>query len=938
MIGNATGRVNRGDREKTIMNPVRFQETNSEKVKKDLRFIMDCFQEVLEELGEPDLARQLLWRERETSQVAGGQQAGGSHPRSAQVHSIAFQLLNMVEENAAVQSRRQFEEKGELAGVAGLWQHKLQSLREVGLSPREIATNLSKIRIEPVLTAHPTEAKRITVLEHYRRLYLLLVKLENEHWSPSEKDEIRREVKAELERLWRTGDINLRKPDLSAERRNILYYLENVFPVVLSELDRRLREAWRERGFPEEELADPARLPRLSFGNWVGGDRDGHPLVTADITRETLSLFREAAVNLARKSLTGLAARLSLSEHLEHVPSTLREKIDLMARAQGEAGERTRTRNPHEPWRQYINLMVARLPDRDRHWRETEYRTAGELVEDLYFLRKSLVNIGARRLAEIDLDPVIRVIQTFGFHLADLDVRQNSNFHDLAVAQILSAVKIETDMGKEFPEWAEEERRSFLNRELESARPFTRPGMGLGPQAEAVLSAYQALSDHIETYGYDGLGALIISMTRDLSDLLVVYLLGREVGLVSQTADGLVCQLPVVPLFETIEDLRAAPEILDAFLKHPLTKRSLEYQMKQRGLTQPVQQVMVGYSDSNKDGGIFASLWNLYRAQEALVEVGRNHGVRIRFFHGRGGTISRGAGPNHRFIKSLPHGSLNGDLRMTEQGETIAQKYANKLNAAHNLELLMASVTGSTLKQWKQPRQSHKLEPLMDELAADSRQAYEDLIKTDGFIPFFRQATPIDVIESSQIGSRPARRSGQQTLADLRAIPWVFSWGQSRFYLSGWYGVGTALEKLFERNPKAVDELKEQLYEWSPLHYVISNAATSIAIADPAIMAGYADLVEDEAIRTKFLTRVRAEYQRTRAMLEKIYGGPLAERRPNVEQFLSQRRAGLENLHRQQIDLLGQWRNTGDEEAKQILLLRLLQTVNAIAGGLGATG
>jgi phosphoenolpyruvate carboxylase len=431
-----------------------------------------------------------------------------------------------------------------------------------------------------------------------------------------------------------------------------------------------------------------------------------------------------------------------------------------------------------------------------------------------------------------------------------------------------------------------------------------------------------------------------VSMTRDVSDLLAVYLFAREVGLDVDTPEGPACLLPVVPLFETIDDLQRSPEILRGFLEHPYTRRSLAVQQQRTGSAQPVQQVMIGYSDSNKDGGLFASLWSLYGAQAALSEIGRAAGVRVRFFHGRGGTISRGAGPTHRFIKALPHGALQGDLRMTEQGETIAQKYANRITAAYHLELLTAGVTRATLLARHGGEAAHPLATTMDRLAERSRAAYVALVGADGFIPFFRQATPIDAIEESRIGSRPARRTGQQTLADLRAIPWVFSWGQARFFLSGWYGVGTALAALADEDAAAFEAVRAHLYTWAPLHYILSNAATSVAMADPDVMRDYAALVEEASVRDRMMAWILAEWDRTRRLLEAVYGGPLAERRPNVEAMMALRREGLRRLHRQQVALLRQWRRREGlaPDAVAALQTRLLLTVNAIASGLGATG
>lgn len=907
-----------------------YRTATFDKIHRDRDFLVGCFREVLEELGEADLARALPWG---GSPVAApnGEQA----LRTAQAYSIAFQLLNMVEENATIQIRRQIESDNRLNAVSGLWEQNLERLQAIGLGEREIAADLSRMRVEPVLTAHPTEAKRATVLEHHSRLYQLLVKRENPVWTPSEQAEIREAIKVELERLWRTGEIYLEKPDVASERRNVIYYLENVFPKALPELDRRLRSAWRNMGFDPELVAEPSRLPRIAFGNWVGGDRDGHPLVTAEVTRETLSQLRAAALNLLRDQLTDLTVRISLSEHLQSTPAELLDFIATHAAMLGERGRAALARNPGEPWRQAVNLIMARLPVDDGSVPPAGvYGSARELTADLDMLRRNLLAVDARRIVQMDLDPLIRSAQTFGFHLAALDIRQNSHFHDLAVGQLLAAAGYDRT---DFAEWDEADRLAFLNRELASPRPFTRPDMTLPPEATAVLSCYRAVLDHYRRHGADGLGALIVSMTRSVSDLLVVYLLAREVGLAVHTDTGLVCRLPVVPLFETIDDLHEAPHILEAFLVHPLTQRSLAFQKEARDLETPVQQVMVGYSDSNKDGGIFASLWNLHRAEDALATTGRRRNVRIRFFHGRGGTISRGAGPTHRFINALPHGSLAGDLRLTEQGETIAQKYGNRLNAATNLELLVAGVTGATLRHRHQSRTDHPLEATMDRLAEESRREYADLLHADGFVTFFREATPIDAIEASRIGSRPARRTGQQTLADLRAIPWVFSWGQARFYLSGWYGVGTALEWLLETDAGRFAEMGEANFVWAPLHYIISNAATSVATADPDIMREYAALVTDEAIRERFMTRIDAEYGRTRAMLEKIYDGPLSERRPNVHQTLTLRQEGLRTLHQQQIALLRQWRG-GDDAEKERLLPRMLLTVNAIASGLRTTG
>lgn len=899
--------------------------------------LLACFREVLDEIGEADLARMLPWPPDQQALAAGEI----APERIAQALSIAFQLLNMAEEHAAAAARRALEETEGLAALPGMWGHTLRKLGDLGLDGAEIADALGQIRIEPVLTAHPTEAKRATVLDQHRELYGLLRSHAERAGSRFEQRETRAAIMALLERIWRTGEIFLRKPDIAAERQNVIFYLRSVFPGVLQVLDWRMRQAWEEAGLDQRLLADPDALPRLTFATWVGGDRDGHPLVTAEVTRATLAELRDNALGLIRQQLTELARRLSLSDELLAPPPELLARIAELAGLLGERGQRAVSRNPGEPWRQLVNLMIARLPapsrpDSPPPPEAAAYRQADELHADLRVLAEALRAVGARRLIDAELRPAAALLQSFGFHLAVLDVRQNSAFHDRALAQLLAAARFaDTDV----PAWDEAARRAFLAAELESPRPFARSDAAVAPEADAVLDCYRVLAGHLRAHGPAGLGALIVSMTRSLSDLLLPYLFARDAGLLQDGDDGPVCPLPVVPLFETIDDLRASPAILQDFLAHPLTRRSLEAQRQRRRAAHPVQQVMIGYSDSNKDGGIISSLWGLYRAQQALVEVGRRNGVRIQFFHGRGGTISRGAGPTNRFLRALPAGALDGGLRMTEQGETIAQKYANRQTATYQLELLLAGAASQIAQHAHGPAQANPLEYALDQLAETSRRAYEGLIRRPGFLAFFRQATPIDVIEESRIGSRPARRTGQQSIADLRAIPWVFSWSQARFYLSGWYGVGTALETLGRSDPEALPRLREQLFTWTPWHYIISNVATSVASADVSIMREYAALVEDAAVRASMMDDILAELARTTRMLEQVYGGPLAERRPNVARANAARQDGLRLLHRQQLRLLGEWRGlraAGRQD--EALLLKLLLTVNAIASGLGTTG
>jgi phosphoenolpyruvate carboxylase len=910
-----------------------------DKIDLDLLYVMGCFREVLAELDEPGLADRLPWLPATGAPRRADAELG---ERDVQVLSIAFQLLNMVEENAAAQSRRRRETTEGMLREPGCWGQNLRQLREAGFSAERIAELLPTIRVEPVLTAHPTEAKRSTVLEQHRQLYLLLVKRENQMWTPMEQQSIRGEVKLLLERLWRTGELRLRKPDVASERRGAIHYLRDVFPEVLPRIDERLRAGWKEAGLDPALVASPASMPRLTFGSWVGGDRDGHPLVTAPVTDESLLELRRAGHSLLRTHLIRLGEGLSLSARLQPPPADLVAESARLVAALGEAGAKAVARNPGEPWRQFVGLLIARLP---RPVAEAPvapaYQRPAELLADLARLGASLSAVGAQRLVDGDVAPVVRLVDLFGFHLANLDIRQNSAMHEKALAQLLCAAGIDA---AKIAEWTEKDRLALLDTELRSPRPLVHPSAELGAEAGNVVSALRVVATHVAAHGTDCVGSLIVSMTRRLSDLLAVYVLAREAGLVrpfdggaAAGGAGLACLLPVVPLFETIADLDGSAAILRAFLDHPMTRRSLALQNGGR----PVQQVMLGYSDSCKDGGILASQWGLHRAQSALTAVGREMGVQLRFFHGRGGTVSRGAGPTHRFLEALPHGSLGGDLRVTEQGETIAQKYANQITATYNIELLLAGTTATTLKHLHAAPDHSDVHPLVERLARRSQAAYEGLLADDAFMPYFSEATPIDALEHATIGSRPARRTGKRTLGDLRAIPWVFSWNQSRHYLPGWYGLGLALEELHQQDPAGFKRLADQANAWPFLRYVLTNVETNLASANLGLMADYAALVKDAKVKAHIYGKIAEEYQRTWRMLDLVFGSPLAQRRPRMNRTLELRDAGLRALHHHQVAILGRWRalrESGDNAAADALLPTLLLSINAIASGLRTTG
>jgi len=721
----------------------------------------------------------------------------------------------------------------------------------------------------------------------------------------------------------------VRKPGVRDEQGLVINLLTRSMPEALSLLTQNLDEAWREAGLPPRRGPGP----RMRFGTWIGGDRDGHPLVTPEVTLTALRSYRNAALGLQRSALVLLGARMGFSGLLHPTPQALRSGIAHQEAQLGERAAPALARNPEEPFRTYANLMLARLPESAEALpMPGVYEGSAELLADLDVLTLALREVRAERLIDLEIEPVARSVRAFGFHLVALDVRQNSHAHDLAVEGLLAASGETTT---DFSSWDEVRRRELVLRELESHRPFALPSATESPQVETVVGALRVLANWTRVHGTSGVGALIVSMTRSLSDLLVPYLLAREAGLLHLGSDGSYCPLPIVPLFETIDDLARAPAIFDAFLSTPIVQRSLEQIRVARGASAPVQEVMVGYSDSNKDGGIVASLWGLHRAETALLEVAHRHGVGLRFFHGRGGTLSRGAGPTHRFLASQPEGGLEHGLRITEQGETIFQKYGSLDAAAYNLELLAAG-TLRRVAGGQPAAHDEALEHAMDLVSQHSRQAYENLVRTPGFVDFFREGTPIDVIETSGIGSRPARRTGQHTLEDLRAIPWVFAWSQSRFALTGWYGFGAGMMALAQREPELHRRLAQQALDWPIARYIVSNVSVSVMSSDLDSARGYAGLVQDETTRTVVMRKIEDEYARTTAALTELYGAPLREARKRVARLLDLRQESLRPIHRWQRELLTRWRAGGRED--ETLRLGLLGTVNAIAAGLRTTG
>ncbi|MBK1875644.1 phosphoenolpyruvate carboxylase [Pelagicoccus mobilis] len=898
-----------------------------EKVDRDIDYLLACTSEVLEEIGEPELAPLLRREKPEAGEIPA--------EKSAQVLSIAFQIMNLVEENAANQAGRRLEIEGKTDADTGSWGYWLKRILENGTSKDELFDAIRRSEVHPVLTGHPTEAKRPSVLAQHRKLYELLLELENTMYTPVERGEFRDRIKSIIELIWRSGEILVEKPDVASERDNVLSYLTQKFPVAIEISDSRFRAAMSSAGIKWDE-SDTKTYPRIHLGSWVGGDRDGHPFVTSEVTAETFSELRKAALDTLARKLKQLSRDMALSKLFQSPPHYLIERLSELD---------PKCLNPadiEEPWSRFAELIRENLPRGKKANRG--YSQPSNVIADLTLLQRSLKESGAGRLAQTYVMPIIRFVDTFGFHMASLDIRQNSGYHDRAISQLLVAAGV-TD-GENFADWTEEQRVAFLNEELCHARPFTQEHDQLELEAREAIGSLKVVANQVKTHGRAAVGQFVISMTRSLSDLLVMYALCREAGLTRMTDKGNICLIPISPLFETLDDLQNSEGIMEAFLSHPLTKASLPWQ--NRALDEGfanygvpeidpeaplVQEAMLGYSDSNKDSGIIASQWGLFNAQSKLIALGEKHDVSIRFFHGRGGTVSRGAGPTHRFLEALPHGSLTQGSRVTEQGEVIAQKYGNFLTAARSLELLVAGSVGPQLAE-SPNKPSDALSEAMSFLSEYSAKKYRELLHEDDFLTFYRQATPIDALEQSRIGSRPSRRSGKPSLKDLRAIPWVFSWNQSRFYMPGWYGVGTSLAALKEEKPSLYAELKNSAKTWPFLRYVLYNIETSVESADTLMMESYAGLVSDKSVREKFMKLITDERAAVREALQDLLNGPLESRRPRFFKTLHARDKWLDLLHAQQLELLTTWRQSRSETD----LRRVLQSINAIAAGLRTTG
>nr|WP_206682739.1 phosphoenolpyruvate carboxylase [Chthonobacter albigriseus] len=846
-----------------------------------------------------------------------------------QMTGMWFQLLSIAEENVAMRARRHLESVGGPDNVLGSFSNVIAEAAAAGATAEEIRAALVETEVVPTITAHPTEAKRVTVLEIHRRIYRGLVELESTRWTPREREQLTRTLRSEIDLLWMTGELRLEKPTVEQEVAwGLHFFQENIYdqtPLVVEHLASALR-----RHYPEQPVAVP---PILRFSTWIGGDRDGNPFVTAEITRKALAEYRQAAIERLLKRVEQTARTLSISANTVQVPDDFQRALADVLAASGR-GDEIVERNPGEIFRQFFTAVRDRLVATGFAGRNSArpYNSATELTRQLLAVERALIAINAPDLAAQRLRPLRWETEIFGFRTAALDVRQNSTVVNRTVREVWAKLY----PGQDLPEPNRHGWQAMIAREL--AKPFqSLPNLdGLSTDSAEMMAVLEVIRETRAGPDPKAIGALILSMTTSAADVLALYLLAKYAGLIPDEDGYDLMPLMVVPLFETIEDLQRAEGIMNELFEQSVVRRTMRAR-------DHLQEIMLGYSDSNKDGGFLCSSWELVKAQKRLVEVGRKKGVRIVFFHGRGGSVSRGGAPTGRAIAAQPVGTVNGRLRITEQGEVVSSKFANRGTTFYQLELLAASVVAHTLKSTKeaQLRPNAEHDEALEALAGLSLASYRKLIEQPGLIDYFNAASPVEELALLKLGSRPARRFGARALADLRAIPWVFAWSQNRHLLTGWYGLGTAIESFLKIRGDEGLTLLKQMFETSRFfRLIIDETEKTLFIADMEIAAAYASLVPDEEVRRRILGMVEAEYNRTVENLLKIAGAKeLAVRFPAFHRRIEHVRPLIDRSNRWQVELLAEFRaNPENSEARQHNLVPLLMSMNCIAGGLGWTG
>lgn len=787
-----------------------------------------------------------------------------------------------------------------------------------------VAEALTGALVAPVITAHPTETRRRTVFDTQHHITELMRLRLHGHTRTDNGRYIETELRRHILTLWQTALVRLSRLKISDEIETGLRYYPAAFLDVIPRVNAEVRDALQQRWPGTDVLAQPILRP----GSWIGGDRDGNPNVTADVVRLATGQAAFTAFNHYFAEITALEEELSMSSRLVHVSPGLSELADVCA-------EPARA---DEPYRRALRVIHARLtatalqildrqPALELDLGLQPYDTPGQLLADLDTVDASLRDNGSAVLADDRLGRLREAVRVFGFHLSGLDMRQNSDVHEEVIAELLAWAGVHPD----YAALPEDARVELLAAEIGTRRPLIGPGAELSELAAKELGIVRAAARAVKVFGPQAIPNYIISMCQSVSDMLEAAVLLKEAGLLDATDDTVYAPVGIVPLFETIDDLQRGSAILEAALDLPVYRALVTARAGQ-------QEVMLGYSDSNKDGGYLAANWALYRAELDLVETAQMTGIRLRLFHGRGGTVGRGGGPSYDAILAQPPGAVKGSLRITEQGEVIAAKYAEPRIAHRNLETLLAATLESTLLDVEGLGEgADDAYRVLDDLAAGAQRAYAELVhETPGFVDYFKASTPVSEIGALNIGSRPTSRKPTTAISDLRAIPWVLAWSQSRVMLPGWYGTGSAFEEFVSAGDGRLEVLQDLYQRWPFFRTVLSNMAQVLSKSDLGLAARYSELVEDEKLRARVFDKIVAEHERTVRMHGLITGqDDLLADNPALARSVFNRFPYLEPLNHLQVELLRRYRS-GDED--ELVQRGILLTMSGLASALRNSG
>ncbi|WP_226037159.1 phosphoenolpyruvate carboxylase [Aquibacillus saliphilus] len=837
--------------------------------------------------------------------------------------SVYLHLVNIAEQNYRSRRRREYQAQDTTLIQPGSLEAGVTQLLENNITPEKVTELLETLSLELVITAHPTEATRRTILQMHQRIAGLL-KSYDYAYTRYEKKVIDETIANEITILWQTAEIREKKPSVMKEVSNGLYYFDKVLFDVLPRIHQDLEDLLFEKY--QQRFNVPSFL---SFGSWIGGDRDGNPNVKATTTWETLETHRELVLKKYKESLEKLKGLLSHSSKAVQVSDELLKSIE----SEKKLLNIETLKKEDEPYRTKLTFMLKKLEFATSD-SSKGYQTAEELLADLYMIQNSIANHHPVQNPIKLLRKIIRQVELFGFHLASLDIRNHSGEHESALTEVLHSVNIVPD----YKSLTEDEKIEVLTSVLDDPRPMISIYDKFSDDTQELMNTFRMIKRAHDTFGERAIEVYLISMTRSVSDLLEVLVLAKEAGLYRVYPDGTVkSKIHVAPLLETIEDLKNGPEMIEKLFNIPLYRKHLSAR-------KDLQEIMLGYSDSSKDGGALTANWELYTAQEKIHDIASRHGIKLKYFHGRGGSLGRGGGPLYTSLLSQPPVTLGDGVKITEQGEVLSSRYLLPDIAYRSLEqattTMMTAIMGITNDSDDKKQPTSGAEKAMDEVSDYALEKYQSLIFEDpGFITYFNEATPLHELGDLNIGSRPMSRKGSSKFEDLRAIPWVFAWTQSRQLLPAWFAAGTGLQKFADKHGDW--KLFQDMYEsWPFFQSTINNLQMALTKADLATAKEYAMMVQDETIRDRIFGQITEEYYLTKEVVLKITGqSELLDNKPAIKESVRLRNPFVDPLNLFQAELITELRQmTEKDEKSEELLKEVLLTINGIAAGLRNTG